>query len=57
MILIGCLVGQAWAQAHMGATQAASTKAVKLLFNMGVSNKRASNICQTSASMAHRITF
>jgi hypothetical protein len=41
MILIGCLVGQAWAQAQMGATQAASTKAVKLLFNMGVSKKEA----------------
>jgi hypothetical protein len=40
MILIGCLVGQAWAQANMGATHAASANAVKLLFNMGVSKKR-----------------
>jgi hypothetical protein len=30
-------VGQAWAQANMGATQAASAKAVKLLFNMRIS--------------------
>jgi len=35
--LIGCLVGQAWAQAHIGAKQAASANAVKILFNMGVS--------------------
>jgi hypothetical protein len=37
MILIGCLVGQAWAQASIGAMHAAKARAVKLLFNMGVS--------------------